>query len=169
MAATSGGGRILVTPSKDLITVWRDRSQLVEQVGIAVDMSATLGDTTAPTRRELAGAAIGPGMMRMVEMRPRLGRDVIPADTALGAASIVIKKYSDYLDTLKNEKFFPLSLKLWGGYNHSGSQSEQERFNFKTRDHSQGNRQQSDETNNGHYSSNLFLPMGTILLTNFKA
>ena len=90
MTAVTGGGRVLVTPTKDLIEVWRDRSRLVERIGVASSISPMLGDSSAQGARQIEGVALGPGMMALVGLRPRLGRDVLPSDTAANAPPVAI-------------------------------------------------------------------------------
>jgi putative ABC transport system permease protein len=90
MTAVTGGGRVLVTPTKDLIEVWRDRSRLVERIGVASTISPVLGDSGIQGARQIDGVAMGPGMMSLVGLRPRLGRDVMPSDTASNAPPIAI-------------------------------------------------------------------------------
>ena len=93
LSATGAGGQVLVTPSPQLVKAWIARATQVGDIRIATGFSRTLGDTANPTARDLDGAALTPGVMQFVGMRPLLGRDILPSDTVPGAARVAILGY----------------------------------------------------------------------------
>jgi predicted permease len=88
--ATSGGGKILVTPDPGMINAWRMRARTVQDVVVFDEVGFTLGDSTLGPTRTISGAAVPPEMLSFIGMKPLLGRGILAADTLADAAPVVV-------------------------------------------------------------------------------
>jgi predicted permease len=94
LRVTAGGGEFLMTPTQQLVDDWRRRGRTIEEVLPSRYLIAAFGDTTRPPVKQLEGAAMVPGTMRFVGMRPTVGRGVIASDTLADAAPVAVLGYA---------------------------------------------------------------------------
>jgi predicted permease len=87
---TAGGGKFLLSTPQTIADEWRARGKSFEALLVSQYVAPIFGDTSAIPATQLVGAALQPGAMWFVGMRPQLGRDVIPADTLAGAPPVAI-------------------------------------------------------------------------------
>lgn len=91
LRVTANKREVLLPAEQPFVDRWRKQSELVEEFLVTSFVSGRIGDTTQiPAPKELLGAALRPGAMAFVGMRPLLGRDIIPADTLVAAPPVLI-------------------------------------------------------------------------------
>ena len=89
-AANDPGSRSAVAPGNFLD--WREQNRVFEQIGAVSLPGFTLTGTDRPER--VLGAAVSAGMLRMLGLRPAMGREIGISDDRAGADKVVMLGYS---------------------------------------------------------------------------
>jgi hypothetical protein len=85
--ATEGGG-LMISPQVEHFDAWRGRIRAIDQLELFEEASYTL--TSAGEPEVLQGASIEPGMMRLLRVRPVIGRTIVQTDLVPGAPRVVV-------------------------------------------------------------------------------
>ena len=86
----TGGGRISVTPSNEILEAWGARAHAVEQVLLFEEIAGQLGDSTRGPTEEVSAAALPPSAFDFVGIQPMLGRPILASDTLATAPPVVL-------------------------------------------------------------------------------
>src|SRR6185437_2563634 len=87
----TAGNQLFISPSAEALHVWQARTRTLEQVVGSSTGEVTLSDGSTPEL--LASASIASDMLPFLGVRPLLGRNFVPRDTAAGAAPVVLLGY----------------------------------------------------------------------------
>lgn len=88
--ATSGGGKIFITPSTEMVETWHARARTVQDMVVFEEHRFTLGDSTRGQTRSMPGAAVPPNMIPFVGIKPLFGRGIVASDTLADAPPVVV-------------------------------------------------------------------------------
>lgn len=88
--ATSGGGKIFISPDAKLVEAWRVRSRAIQDIVAFEEASFVLGDSARGSTRTVDGAAISPAMLSFVGMQPLAGRGILAGDTLADAPPVAV-------------------------------------------------------------------------------
>jgi predicted permease len=88
---SGGANQIQITPSAGMLRSWQARAHTLEQI-----VGYTVGETTlsdGSTPELMQSAAVAADMLPFLGVRPVLGRNFTPRDTATGAAPVALLGY----------------------------------------------------------------------------